>query len=692
MKKLFIISLTAGILVGSIVRGQQTNTFLNGVIRSGTNVTGTCQSGGLYIHRTSGALYNCPSSTHVWTLLGSGGGSSGVSDTFCVDTANDDTCFQRGSSSGFIRLYSVDNSASNTFAIKNGSSAEFGAIGWSGNTFVIGTQGGVNSGTARDTVIGSAAGSNGVYLATEATSRWQISSTGHFLPFVNNTYDIGSSSKLIRVLYGSDFQNGTGSIVVAGGNCTNQAVTSIAARTGVPTCTTLTSAYTSGLATTAGDLSQFASTTSAQLAGVISNETGSGALVFGTSPSLTTPSLGVATATSINGLTITTTTGTFTLANAKTFVVNNGLTLSGTDGTTMTFPSTSATIARTDAANTFTGVQTMTSPVLTTPSLGVATATSINGNTFTTGTYTLTGAAGKTLTFNNSLTLAGTDSTTMTFPSTSATIARTDAANTFTGNQTITEVAGGSGLIITGATQTTSQPALNITQTWNASGTTFTFLKGNVTNTASASGSILVDLQVGGTSRFSFLVGSTSVFSIDGTAASNNAYALKYGSSGVATVGSYGGTSEFAVSGLLAFQNGTNSTPDAVLARSAAGQIDVGSTADCSTASRCRDLRLRHLIGGGTAPTVASTTSNSCGTTSPTIAGTDSAGKITVGATSGTSCTITFGTAYSNAPSCWGNDETTAGGVTKIISTTTTVILSGTFLASDVINYGCIGY
>lgn len=46
--------------------------------------------------------------------------------------------------------------------------------------------------------------------------------------------------------------------------------------------------------------------------------------------------------------------------------------------------------------------------------------------------------AAKTLSVSNSLTLAGTDGTTMTFPSTNATIARTDAANTFTGNQTIT--------------------------------------------------------------------------------------------------------------------------------------------------------------------------------------------------------------------------------------------------------------
>jgi hypothetical protein len=57
-------------------------------------------------------------------------------------------------------------------------------------------------------------------------------------------------------------------------------------------------------------------------------------------------------------------------ASGKSLTVNNTLTLAGTDGTTMTFPSTSATIARTDAANTFTGVQTMTSPSFTTPVLG----------------------------------------------------------------------------------------------------------------------------------------------------------------------------------------------------------------------------------------------------------------------------------------------------------------------------------
>lgn len=82
-------------------------------------------------------------------------------------------------------------------------------------------------------------------------------------------------------------------------------------------------------------------------------------------------------------------------------------------------------------ANAVTGTGNMAlsiSPAFTTPTLGAATATTINGNALTAGTWTLTGAASKTLTFNNTLTLAGTDSTTMTFPSVSATIPRTVAS------------------------------------------------------------------------------------------------------------------------------------------------------------------------------------------------------------------------------------------------------------------------
>ena len=57
------------------------------------------------------------------------------------------------------------------------------------------------------------------------------------------------------------------------------------------------------VAYTSNNLSAFATTTSAQLAGVISDETGSGSLVFATSPTLVTPNIGVATGTSFNSIT-----------------------------------------------------------------------------------------------------------------------------------------------------------------------------------------------------------------------------------------------------------------------------------------------------------------------------------------------------------------------------------------------------
>ena len=48
---------------------------------------------------------------------------------------------------------------------------------------------------------------------------------------------------------------------------------------------------------------------------------------------------------SYNGMTLTSTTGTFTLTNAKTFAVQNTITLAGTDATTITLPSITGTVA-----------------------------------------------------------------------------------------------------------------------------------------------------------------------------------------------------------------------------------------------------------------------------------------------------------------------------------------------------------
>jgi len=57
-------------------------------------------------------------------------------------------------------------------------------------------------------------------------------------------------------------------------------------------------------------------------------------------------------------------------------------------------------------------------------------------------------------------------------------------------------------LTVGGKTVSADAPVINLSQTWDNAAVTFTGLKLDVTNTASASGSNLLDLQVGGTSQF----------------------------------------------------------------------------------------------------------------------------------------------------------------------------------------------
>ena len=111
-----------------------------------------------------------------------------------------------------------------------------------------------------------------------------------------------------------------------------------------------------GDALVANPLSQFAATTSAQLAGVMSDETGTGSLVFATSPTLITPLLGTPTSGNLANCTFPTlnqsTTGNAATATAlETGRTINGTTFDGTAnitvtaaGSTLTGTSLSATI------------------------------------------------------------------------------------------------------------------------------------------------------------------------------------------------------------------------------------------------------------------------------------------------------------------------------------------------------------
>lgn len=183
------------------------------------------------------------------------------------------------------------------------------------------------------------------------------------------------------------------------------------------------------------------------------------------------------------------------------------------------------------AANTWTAVTIGSGLTFTT---GTLAATAGGGVTLTALTVGWSGAGGttsKTLTVSNTLTLAGTDGTTMTFPGTSATLARTDAANTFTGAQaflsTVTSGAasGTTGaLLLKGTTSGTFTMSVNDaagtwTAKWPATAGTNTYVlttdgSGNLSWAASAGGSGTVNS--GTATRVAYY--SSTGTTVDGTA------------------------------------------------------------------------------------------------------------------------------------------------------------------------------
>lgn len=191
--------------------------------------------------------------------------------------------------------------------------------------------------------------------------------------------------------------------------------------------------------------------------------TGSGATVLATSPTLVTPALGVATATSVNKLALTApaTSATLTIADGKTLTVNNSLAFSGTDSTTMTLPGSSATLAGLGVAQTWTAVQTYTNSDL--KLLGSST-----------GATTFTSAN------------AGASNFTLTVPATSGTIAELDVADQV--------VSGGAN--VTSLSQSTG----NITVDCGARPTQYITNGGAFTITAPASdGNCILDMENNGT-------------------------------------------------------------------------------------------------------------------------------------------------------------------------------------------------
>jgi len=138
-----------------------------------------------------------------------------------------------------------------------------------------------------------------------------------------------------------------------------------------------TNAQLSSFATTANSLSQFASTTSLQLATLISDETGSGALVFATSPTLVTPALGTPSSGNLTNCTFPTFNQS-TSGSAATLTTSrniNGVAFNGSADITVTAAAdtlSGATLASGVTASSLTSFG--NSPTLVTPNLGTPSA------------------------------------------------------------------------------------------------------------------------------------------------------------------------------------------------------------------------------------------------------------------------------------------------------------------------------
>lgn len=158
-------------------------------------------------------------------------------------------------------------------------------------------------------------------------------------------------------------------------------------------------------------------------------------------------------------------------------------------------------------------------------------------------------------------------------------------------------------MAVGGATVTTSNPVLNLTQTLNGAGVAFTVIKANVTDTASASGSLLADLQVGGVTRFS--VSKTHGKMRLSSGVGEDLYISPKGSTN---------TAEFSGAGHYKFDSHINLSANKCIFLGG-GDVAFGFSSSTTVAEinnytpgTYRDLKLRNLIASGGVVTHASFT------------------------------------------------------------------------------------
>ena len=148
---------------------------------------------------------------------------------------------------------------------------------------------------------------------------------------------------------------------------------------------------------------------------------------------------------------------------------------------------------------------------------------------------------------------------------------------------------------------TASAPVLDLSQTWNNAAVTFTGIKLNVTSTASVTDSLLMDLQVGGSSQFNISkIGRVSAKYYVGSGGDFSSVLIGHPGAPTVLLGSGGATAvKVRSNGTFEWSNDTNSagaSTDTWLTRKAAANLQLGNADAASPVAQT--LSVQSVVAG----------------------------------------------------------------------------------------------